>query len=28
VVGQWQGIQEMKVVYPAGYAEATPLIRG
>ena len=25
VVGQWQGVNEMRVVYPAGYAQADPL---
>ena len=26
VVGQWQGVGVMKVVYPAGYAAATPIL--
>lgn len=25
VVGQWQGVNDMRVVYPAGYAQADPL---
>jgi branched-chain amino acid transport system substrate-binding protein len=27
VVGQWQGVQQMRVVYPDGYAQAQPILR-
>ncbi len=27
VVGQWQGVQNMQIVYPAAYATAKPLLR-
>jgi hypothetical protein len=26
VVGQWQAVGQMRVVYPGGYAEAQPII--
>ena len=26
VVGQWQGVQDMRVVYPAAYATAKPIL--